>query len=343
MRKLLSCALLLMCTTALHAQKTLFDSVFTMVKERSIFSQSANWDSIAPKVYQRYHATASDSVEAIFPAFGLLLKELKDMHSGMSYKGQGYGNPDAYAFVRSKISKEMKDAYKKGYGELRTTVLDGRYGYITIPETSITPSEDMQAAFRDITVFAQHLSDSLWMLQSKPLKGIIIDLRLNGGGSTPAMIGGIASLFADGVCFTFSKLGNIKEEMIFKNGNLFYDTMQITRLNEYSVSPRKVKVAVLISGFTASAGEHTAIALKAIKNTRFFGSPTRGQITGNETIFLRKDLTLSLSSAWAEDGVGKRYMVDVVPDEVITDGADFEHLNNDKSVQAAIKWFGSRK
>ncbi len=343
MRKLLSFALLLMISTVAHAQKVLFDSLFTLVKEKSIFTHTVNWDTITPKVYARFNAAPADSIESIFPAFALLMQEMKDVHSGMSYKGKGYGNPDTYALVKSKVTKEMKEAYKKGYGDLHTAILDGGYGYIAVPEAIIQQTEDMQQAFKDITVLAQRLSDSLCKLQNQRLKGIVIDLRLNTGGSTPAIIGGLASLFQDGTCFSFAKGDKSKEEIRFEKGNLFYDTTQITRMNLGKVPKGKVKIAVLISGFTTSAGEHTAIALKSLPNTRFFGSPTRGQITGNETIFLRKDLVISLSTAWAEDGLGRKYMTEVTPDEVIGEGADFEQLNNDKSVQAAIRWFGTKK
>ncbi|RAJ80238.1 peptidase S41-like protein [Chitinophaga dinghuensis] len=343
MRKLFFCALLFMSSSALYAQKALFDSVFTLVKEKSIFAANVNWDTITPKVYAQFNAAPADSISSIFPAFALLMQEMKDVHSGMSYKGKGYGNPDTYALVRSKVTKEMKEAYQKGYGDLHTAILDGGYGYIAVPEALIQHTEDMQQVFKEITLLAQRLSDSLYKLQNMHPKGIIIDLRLNTGGSTPAIIGGLASLFQDGMCFSFVKGDKSRENIVFKKGNLFYDTTQITRMNLGKVPKGKVKVAVLISGFTTSAGEHTAIALKSLPNTRFFGSPTRGQITGNETIFLRKDLVISLSTAWAEDGIGRRYMTDVVPDETIGEGADFEQLNNDKSVQAAIKWLAAKK
>ncbi|NML38827.1 hypothetical protein HHL17_16595 [Chitinophaga sp. G-6-1-13] len=343
MRKLFFCVLLSLCATTLSAQKTLFDTVFTLVKERSVYKQRVNWDSLTPAIYRQLDVTKADSAEAVLSTFGTLMQALKDMHSSMSYKGKVNGNPDAWAFVNSKITPEMREAVKKGYDRLRIAMLPGNYGYISIPAAGIEATEDMQVAVEKMTAIAQRISDSLCTLQSKPLNGLIIDLRLNTGGSTPALIGGMAAVLQDGLCFAFSTSGNAREEMRLKDGNLFYDTLQMTKLKNLSRPKKAVKVAVLISGYTTSAGEHAAIALKGSSHTRFFGSPTRGQITGNETIFLRKDVTLSLSTAWAEDKTGRKYMVDVVPDVLVPAGADFEHLDNDKSVQAAIRWFMTGK
>ncbi|WP_343746357.1 S41 family peptidase [Chitinophaga sp.] len=343
MRKLFFCVLLSMSATSLYAQKTLFDTVFTLVKTKSVYAQHVNWDSLTPLVYQKMDVTKADSVAAVLEAFGPLMQALKDMHSSMSWKDKVNGNPDAWAFVDSKITPEMRDAANKGYSRLRTAMLPGGYGYISIPAAGIKPTEDMQAAIEKMSAIAQGISDSLCVLQTKSLKGLIIDLRLNGGGSSPALIGGLSPVLDNGLCFAFAKKNNDREEMRLKDGNLFYDTLQIIKLKKTCPLKKAVKVAVLISGYTTSAGEHAAIALKGSHRARFFGSPTRGQISGNETIFIRKDVTLSLSTAWAEDNAGRRYMVDVAPDVVVPDGADFEHLDNDKSVQAAIRWFTTGK
>ncbi|RAJ05526.1 peptidase S41-like protein [Chitinophaga skermanii] len=343
MKKLLLSLAFITTATGLQAQHKLFDSVFTLIQTKSVYANTVNWDSIKPVVYKQIDDTKADSIEAFIPAVNKLLQSLGDMHSSIAYKGQYSGNPDAYAYVRKKIDSVTLKAAYKGLGSLHTVLLKGNYGYINIPVAGVEPTEDMNAAIQQINGIAQSIADSLSTLLKQPLKGLIVDLRLNGGGSSPALVGGLAALLPAGTCFAFSNYNASKDAMVLKNGSLFYDTLQMTRLTNVPTVPKKLPVAVLINGYTTSAGEHVAIALKTVPRYKFFGTPTRGQITGNESIFLRKDLVLSLSTAWAEDGLGRKYPVDVQPDVFITKGFNFEDKTKDSCILAAIEWFKTSK
>lgn len=343
MKKLLVSAASIMLSIGLQAQHKLYDSLFNLIKTRSVYTQHVNWDSLQPIADRQIDHSKTDSIEAFLPAVELLLRSLKDMHSGLSYKGRHYGNPDAIGYVRRKIDTSSYQAAQKGLARLRTELLHGRYGYICIPAAGIEATEDMAKAIQEINTIAQSIADSLCRIQQQPLKGLIMDLRLNGGGSSPALIGGMAALLQEGVCFAFARNDAPKEALQFRNGNLFYDSVQMTHFTPPCHPANKLPVAVLINGYTTSAGEHAAIALKSNPRSKFFGSATRGQITGNETIFIRKDLILHLSTAWAEDNAGRKYPVDVQPDVLITKGYNFEDLNKDSCIQAAITWFKTSK
>lgn len=76
---------------------------------------------------------------------------------------------------------------------------------------------------------------------------------------------------------------------------------------------------MLIGPHTASAGEAVAIALKGRPDTRFFGTPTHGQTTGNRSFKLPDGGLLALATEFELDRTGKRYDGPVEPDDMQTD------------------------
>lgn len=330
------CGMLLF--TPLQAQTSLFDSIYNIVRQKSIYSREVDWDSVRQQVYREDYLSRKDSIDATFPAFERLLNALHDMHSFIRYKDKMYGNPDAGAYNWKHQEKDIVAAAGNNKYVFRTQLLDKNYAYIAIPFVLITETDDEQKAMAEISEKAQRIADSLCKLRRPRLKGLVVDLRLNNGGSTAAILGGLAPLLPEGRHLTFVKNEGNNEELTFKEGRLSYNGQEIVRLKSSCQFNPALKIAVLISGYTRSGGEHAAICFKGSPYTRFFGQPTGGLITGNETLFLRKDLILTLSTAYATDKTGQSYKNNIVPDVTISEESNFENLRKDKTVITALDW-----
>ncbi|MDQ0109708.1 C-terminal processing protease CtpA/Prc [Chitinophaga terrae (ex Kim and Jung 2007)] len=340
MKKICLSFFCMFCFTSSQAQVSLLDSLYNIAQKNSIYSADADWKILKAKGYQQLASSGQDSVAIVLPAFVWLLQQLHDMHSYIQYKDKMYGNPDAVTFNSQRWNKDIAAAAGTGKYAFRTQIIANQYAYIAVPPVLVNETADEQEAFREIGRQAQRIADSLCKLQPAPVKGWIVDLRLNNGGSTPAIIGGLAPLLPEGENLAFLKADGSKEVLSFNQGALAYNGQQILQLaNKCSINPA-LKVAVLIAGYTRSGGEHAAVCLKSRPNTRFFGQATGGLITGNETLFLRKDLVLTLSTAYAADKNGQSYKQNITPDVVTADGCNFEQLSKDNTILAAIKWLG---
>lgn len=121
--------------------------------------------------------------------------------------------------------------------------------------------------------------------------GWIMDLRMNNGGSSPAMLTALQSFF-EGNTIYYSKARNgvvsthrVGEGMYkqLKGGRLTYSfsgTMPAV------TSRIQAPIAVLTSKETGSVGEILTIAFKNLPNARTFGMPTAGVPTGNLSFVL---------------------------------------------------------
>ena len=78
--------------------------------------------------------------------------------------------------------------------------------------------------------------------------------------------------------------------------------------------PFETPVAVLIGQGTVSAGEFTAISFRGRPNTRFFGKPSWGLSTNNESFLLSDGAIINLTTSIAVDRTGQEYGGSILPD-----------------------------
>jgi hypothetical protein len=327
-------------STSAKAKELLLDTIVDIFKTRSIYKDKANWNDLKPQLYKSIDYSTSNSANAIIPAYIKLSEILNITHGGLSYKGQVYGasNKD-FQEMQNRIPDNVREAAKKTEYNFRTEIIAKKYGYISIPPIEIEFSEDMEKVKQEMRKKASVIQDSLCKLHIPGLKGIILDLRLNSGGSTPAMIAGLTSLYNETTLFTFVVSDGTSHKVIKGKKYLTFYNDTLVKLEPKCPVSSQVKLAVLISPYTASAAEQTAISFEGRHNTKFIGEKTRGMTTGVETILIGKDLILDYAGAYLEDRNGNAYKNGVSPDITVVMGDDFKNLGNDKKVQAAIKWF----
>lgn len=232
----------------------------------------------------------------------------------------------------------VKEALAQKPGVL-VKMLPGNVGYIQLP--GINAGGSLQA-MRDA---AKVVQDSLCRINPDKAKAWIVDLRLNDGGAMAPMLAGIAQLLGDGHLGGFvDKDGKPDQQWYLRQGNFYMDTMRVTTLQNRCPARRTDKpIAVLLSGRTASSGEIVAISLKGRPNTRFFGEPTYGATTANESYRISGTSYLTIAGLQDADRNQVAYKSHLTPDVLITGGDNFTDLNKDTKVAAALKWLKKPK
>jgi C-terminal processing protease CtpA/Prc len=176
--------------------------------------------------------------------------------------------------------------------------------------------------------YVDHGRSRIAGLQTEGVCRFILDLRSNGGGNMYPMLSALSPLLDDG------NLGRFE----YADGHMTYwglkggDALE-TNAAFANVAPKKaatLPVAVLLGTRTASSGEFTAMSFKGRANTRFFGSPTGGYVTGNDPMTLSDGAVIVMTDGWGVDRTGKKYVDVVLPDEDTGYGGP--------TLDAAIDW-----
>lgn len=229
------------------------------------------------------------------------------------------------------ISDSVLNEWKKGVA-LKTTMLNENIGYIQIP---YMPTDEKKV----LDDKAQTMSDSLCALLKNNIRGLIVDLRLNGGGSMYPMILGLSALLDTGLVGSFVPA---HQNWYLRNNSMYLDTVIQVNLAKPCSAARSLPVVVLIGAATGSSGEFLAMAFKGRKKTVFVGSPTAGYITAVGGFDLREKGFMNISTAYGADRNGKIYKEAIRPDIKVDAPDSFKDLSNDKKVKTAINWLNKQ-
>jgi len=216
---------------------------------------------------------------------------------------------------------------------LSKKMLTANIGYLRVPGMMLDTSQYNKKA--------QQLTDSLCALQQSGATKIIIDLRLNGGGTMFPMIAGLSPLLGNGKFIGGANSEGVVVSMsVLENGKFYSEDGGAAKvINNCSKLSPKTTVVLLTSNLTGSAGECVAVAFKGRKNTRFIGETTAGFTIGNNGHWI---IDGKAGIVIAESAIVDRnkniYYYNVQPDELIWGGDNFEDYLQDKKIQAALKW-----
>jgi len=306
--------------------KRFLDTVINIFRNESLNRDSVNWDTVKKEVYHK--AENAKNVKDMIPAVRYIFDQLHDNHGAILYKGIPYGAHKP----RQQYSKAlMTQLSAAGAAKLKVQLLDNNYGYILVPSIQTSNTDDYSK-------YAQDIKDSICRINSKKIKGWIIDLRLNPGGNMWPMLGGIGAIIGDGNVGSFiNNKGEMQQVWSVKNGDAYYDTTRLTSTGS-KCDIKSRKIAVLIGPITQSSGEAIAISLKGRPNTLFFGENTGGYTTANLTHELSYHFSLNVASFIEADRNKKAYRYLVEPDILIVGGDNFIDLSQDIKVIAALNW-----
>ncbi len=301
----------------------LIDTTITIMKQNVYDGGVINWTEL--KRQALLQAANITSPYQLGPVMRYLYKSINDFHGAFFYKDSTF----QWQHNKLVISDSISNEWKKGV-ESKTMLLDGEIGYLRIPSMPVADK-------KDFNVKAQKLNDSLCILLNKHVKGIILDLRLNGGGAMHPMILGLEQLLTPGRVGSFQT--KIKEAWSIKENGFYVDTALISKINPTcNINAQKIPVVMLISPITGSAAECLIISFKGRKKTILLGSKTAGYVTVNTGIPINNEAFINLSVGFSMDRNGKVYKDAIEPDIPLITTDKFNDIQNDEKVRAATKW-----
>lgn len=287
-----------------------------------------NITSIKERLYKK--SVDFKSVDEIAPLFKEVFKDLNDYHGNLKYNGKTYGwdklTESTNTYLKNKIKNETK---------VKSVIINKQIGYIRI-------SGNDDFAFKKVDSIANDIVSNINSIDSKKIKAWIIDLRINTGGNMYPILLGLKEFIGNNVIF--GGFVNSKNEITgnweIKNNKLLIDKNLLERKSEL-IFPSKntIPIAILTSGYTASAGEMTAISFIGRDNTFVIGEPTANYTTAVQGFEINKFAAINLSTDYVIDRNKKVYKQNIIPDYEVKDGDNFENLNKDSKIKEALKLF----
>lgn len=210
-------------------------------------------------------------------------------------------------------------------------LLAGDIGYIELPGMI---GDD--AAVQEYAKLAQNI---IRELDLSDVSGWIVDLRRNSGGNMFPMLTGIGPLLGQSEIGSFVDADSDRMIWSYRDGKLAVGEWIGAQVDvPYHLSRSSPPIAVLISRFTRSSGELTALAFRGLSHAHSFGEPTTGVPTSNEGYTFSDGSVLHLTTALGADRTGQTYHSPLLPDTFVQ--ADWTLLESDRDpvLLAACEW-----
>lgn len=301
----------------------LVDTSISLMKNNAVNAETVQWFDLQKKAMVQVKGI--NNPYELGPVMRFLFKSINDFHGAFFYKDSTF----QWHRSESSVPDSIMNEWKKGVQSI-TKLLGGDIGYLRIPSMPISKQDDFNAK-------AQKLNDSLCSLLRHGVKGIVLDLRLDGGGAMHPMILGVEQLLTDGYLGSFRT--KKKEDWILKENSFIVDTAHISAINPTChVNAQEIPIVMLISPYTGSAAECFIIAFKGRRNTVLLGSRTAGYVTVNTGFPINDTAFMNLAIGYSADRNGKIYTEAIEPDIPFTSIDKFNDIDNDEKVMTAVKW-----
>jgi C-terminal processing protease CtpA/Prc len=301
------------------AAETYLNRAITLFRQQHINSAKMDWPALTQKAYAA--AGGAQTTADTYPAIRLIISQLGEKHTILiepdqaraDMTGKASGSAQPPPFVLPQASR-LRD----GIGLIR---LPGFIGSAAQGQT-----------------YAQAARMKIDALKQQGVCRFILDLREDTGGNMYPMLDGISGLLEPGLLGTFETPQRKYIPWVLKGGIVAAQPPQDTRPIA-SVNRTTLPVAVLIGPHTGSSGEFTAMSLEGRANTRFFGAPTAGYVTGNVPVTLSDGALILMTSSAAMDRTGKKHLDRIEPDEKI---GMFDELLGSGIINSAVKWLSAQ-
>jgi carboxyl-terminal processing protease len=259
----------------------------------------------------------------------------------------GYEVTDAVKLIRGTKGTEVRLTVKKEDGTIKTIAIirdeikqdesavrsavvnegGNKIGYIYLP--------DFYANFEDAdgARCSDDVAAELEKLKKENVKGIVIDLRFNGGGSLQEVVNMVGLFIPSGPVVQVKDKEGRSLPLYDRNPAVQYDGPLVVMVNEGSASASEIFAAAiqdykrgLVIGSTSTFGK---------------GTVQRNLIVGNQLDYFNTDkqngaLKLTLQKFYRING-GSTQLKGVVPDVIIPD--QYEHLKiREKHMTNALPW-----
>jgi C-terminal processing protease CtpA/Prc len=228
--------------------------------------------------------------------------------------------------------------------------LEGDIGYINIP-----PDDPLEAyaedGFSNLGSIGQQIVQDIDSTGTQPIRGWVVDLQLDRGGSVSPMVLAVGSILGDGYLGGYVDVEGRVTGWVLRNGQYFWvntvaQQAPVEQLIRWVDRPYTLKqtlppVAVLIGRRTASAGEATLISFMGRANTRTFGQPTSGIPNQPTTRTMSDGAVIKVTQGLAMDRTGHIYLYNeriqphqfIQPNFTVLPGSD-----DDPVLKSALEW-----
>lgn len=312
-------------------KETVLHPIVLKAKETSLYTDQVNWE----EVNEKFIALTKDKqeVEELKEGLQYLINSLGDKHGVVR-------STKDYAIIVSYTGETKRtEGYIERDSEFHNTVinditavfeyqlLDNSVGYLKV----------VGIGQGDAKAQSDFIRDGLKALKTQGVEKWIVDLRFNGGGNMEPMISGLAPLIGEGFIGGSINASNEIKPLKIEKGEFFNYNRLACKMDANPQIETSEKVVVLVSRYTASSGEMTAITFKGRENTRFIGEPSAGYTTGNGYDVVTDDLALVISQDIFIDRNKVTYENRVGVDEEIP----FQHTiatEDDNQIKRAIAW-----
>lgn len=310
--------------------KVFYNDIFNLTKTEYLYRNTINIDSAI---------TVTKKALTKATTFNDALKQLPYYFDAIncSHCSLFYENREIYPNIGepsdSLFSQELKDKFRTML-DFETKILDGKYGYISVPPLVVN-SFDMKTLNKISSEFYNKINT---LKSNTNIKGWIIDLRVNQGGTPYPMILCLYDFLGDAMVFQYlDDKKNSMSQVRLEKGKLYDQPGLIASIEPKGKMLTDAKVAILTSPATASAGEIVALCFKGRKNTTFIGENTTGLTTVNSQITTPYNGSLAFTIGFDADRNGNVYEF-IKPDIEIIKQDNFKDLLQDKKIQTAIEF-----
>jgi len=281
-------------------------------------SEGVDWPAVRAKAYAQ--AAQASTTRDTYPAIQEALKSLGDQHS----------------MIVPPLTGPNAPKYNVRYPQWE--MLEGSVGYIDLP--FLMGNGDMP----DGRSYSRMVHDGIRALRAQGACGWVLDLRVNSGGNMWPMLAAIGPVLGEGEAGAFVAQGH-RTAWGYRGGKSLIIGNALGHHTVKDPAPLAAQlepVAVLIGKRTASSGEAITIAFEGRAKTRFFGDPTWGVPTANQSLPMVDGAWLAITVAIDSDRTGRTYDSSIAPDEVVPVEWTEVRKPGDRGIPAARKWVAAQ-
>lgn len=321
--------------TACRGQKNLaseFSPIVLQAKETSLYANQIDWNKVNNKFVKL--TTGKSSIEQKKAGYQYLINSLKDKHamildakdhSIVTYYTGDNLNTDTREFSQEFMQNEISNPDVK----YSTKLLDDGVGLVKL--VRVVPGGNVKQE-------SEEIRKGIVDLKNQNVNKWIVDLRYNSGGNMNPMIAGLAPLIGEGkIGGSVNLKGETMAEMTIKDSQFYNYGQLVCEMDNSPIIDPSEKVVVLLSRYTISSGEMTAISFKGRPNTLFIGEATGGLTTGNGYDLINDEVYLVISQGVFSDRNDRPYLDNVGVDEFIEFDTTWT-VENDEQIKKAKEW-----